>query len=153
MDQAILNRPGHGRLRGFPAGSRPAGFVHALAPETLGRTGIAVEGPRSKRWDELAWKGSPELDFAFTLCDKAAGESCPVWFVRPMTAHWGVEDPAAAEGILGAEAADVFFHREPDPTADFCSFSVCRSRAWTCRRSSGGWTKSESAEASLAERG
>ncbi|MGB0126893.1 MAG: arsenate reductase ArsC, partial [Rhodocyclaceae bacterium] len=80
------------------AGSHPAGTVNPYAIELLGRNRLAVEGLRSKSWDEFAQPGSPPLHFVFTVCDKAAGEVCPVWPGQPVTAHWGVEDPAAVEG-------------------------------------------------------
>jgi arsenate reductase (thioredoxin) len=98
MAEAILNRLGRGRFRAFSAGSHPGAGVHPLALQTLARMQIPNEGMRSKDWDEFAGAGSPELDFVFTVCDKAAGETCPVWPGQPMTAHWGVADPAAAEG-------------------------------------------------------
>lgn len=98
MAEAILNREGAGRFRAFSAGSHPEGRV---APETLDllrRLNHPVEGLRSKSWDEFAQPGAPELDFVFTVCDAAAGEICPAWPGQPMTAHWGVPDPARATG-------------------------------------------------------
>lgn len=98
MAEAILSREGAGRFRAFSAGSHPAGRV---APETLDllrRLNHPVEGLRSKSWDEFARPGAPPLDFVFTVCDAAAGEICPVWPGQPMTAHWGVPDPARAAG-------------------------------------------------------
>ncbi|MCU0970007.1 MAG: arsenate reductase ArsC [Rubrivivax sp.] len=98
MAEGILNRLGRGRFRAFSAGSRPAGAVSPLALRTLQAMHIAAEGYRSKDWSEFAAPGAPALDFVFTVCDKAAGEACPVWPGQPMTAHWGVADPAAFEG-------------------------------------------------------
>jgi arsenate reductase len=98
MAEAILNREGGGRFRAFSAGSHPEG---AVAPETLDllrRLNHPVEGLRSKSWDEFAQPGAPELDFVFTVCDAAAGEICPAWPGQPLTAHWGVPDPARAAG-------------------------------------------------------
>ena len=96
--EALLNQLGAGRFRAFSAGSQPAGEVHPLTMEVLSRLGFDTSFARSKNWDEFAVAGAPELDFVFTVCDKAAGEVCPVWPGQPMTAHWGVPDPAAVEG-------------------------------------------------------
>jgi protein-tyrosine-phosphatase len=96
--EAILNREGRGRFRAFSAGSHPKGAVHPYAIDLLKRMNYPVDGVRSKSWDEFAGPGAPPLDFAFTVCDDAAGEVCPVWPGQPMTAHWGLPDPAAAEG-------------------------------------------------------
>jgi protein-tyrosine-phosphatase len=100
MAEAILNQLSRGRFRGYSAGSHPTGQVHPLAVEALRRMRLPVQGLRSKSWDEFAAPGAPPLDFVFTVCDKAAGEVCPFWPGQPMTAHWGVEDPAAFEGVL-----------------------------------------------------
>ena len=94
----LLNYWGKGRFNAFSAGSHPHGQVHGLALETLERNRLAVSGLRSKSWEEFAASGAPRLDFVFTVCDRAAQESCPVWPGQPMTAHWGIEDPAAAGG-------------------------------------------------------
>jgi protein-tyrosine-phosphatase len=96
--EALLNRWGQDRFRGFSAGSQPKGHVHPLALATLERFRLPTEGLRSKSWDEFARPGAIPLDFLFTLCDQAAGETCPAWPGQPITAHWGVEDPAAFEG-------------------------------------------------------
>ncbi len=96
--EALLNRLGQGCFRAFSAGSHPKGEVHRLALRVLRERGLRIDGVRSKSWDEFAGPGAPAMDFIFTVCDKAGGEVCPVWPGRPMTAHWGVEDPAAAEG-------------------------------------------------------
>ena len=98
LAEAILNEVGQGRFRGFSAGSQPAGQVNPVALELLQRNRIGTDGLRSKDWNEFAEPNAPHLDFVFTVCDKAAGEVCPVWPGQPMTAHWSVEDPVAAVG-------------------------------------------------------
>jgi arsenate reductase len=98
LAESLLNRFGAGRFRAFSAGSFPKGQVHPLALELLERMGLPTEGLRSKSWDEFAAEGASELDFIFTVCDNAAGEVCPVWSGKPITAHWGIADPAAVEG-------------------------------------------------------
>ncbi len=98
MAEAVMNRLARSRFRAYSAGSHPAGKVHPLAIECLTGMKVPVEGLRSKSWDEFALSGAPRLGFVFTVCDNAAGESCPVWPGQPITAHWGVEDPAAVAG-------------------------------------------------------
>ncbi|KQZ13982.1 MULTISPECIES: arsenate reductase ArsC [unclassified Mesorhizobium] len=98
LAEAILNKVGDGRFRAFSAGSHPKGTVHPFSLRLLESLGYDTAFARSKAWDEFAVPGAPEMDFVFTVCDDAAGESCPVWPGQPMTAHWGVPDPAAAEG-------------------------------------------------------
>jgi len=98
LAESLLNTLGRGKFRGFSAGSFPKGQVHPLALELLKRMNLPSEGFRSKSWDEFAAPGAPPLDFIFTVCDNAAGEACPVWPGKPMTAHWGIADPAAVEG-------------------------------------------------------
>jgi arsenate reductase len=98
MAEAILNAVGKDRFRAFSAGSHPNGTVNSYALERLQHARLPTEGLRSKSWDEFAAPGAPELDFVFTVCDQAAGEICPMWPGQPMTAHWGVPDPAAVEG-------------------------------------------------------
>ncbi|MET0154467.1 MAG: arsenate reductase ArsC [Candidatus Binatia bacterium] len=96
--EVLLNRIGQGRFRAFSAGSHPKGDVHPLTLSVLAEFRESTEGLRSKDWDEFAKPDSPRLDFAFTVCSKAAGKQCPLWPGQPMTAHWGVDDPAAAVG-------------------------------------------------------
>lgn len=96
--EALMNHWGRGRFRGFSAGSFPTGKVNPYALDILNRMRIPVKEPRSKNWSEFAGPDAPVMDFVFTVCDNAAGEVCPVWPGRPMTAHWGVADPAAVAG-------------------------------------------------------
>jgi arsenate reductase len=98
LAEAYLNHAGKGRFKAYSAGSRPAGKVNPFALELLAKNRIDVAGARSKSWDEFAAPGAPQLDFVFTVCDNAAGEVCPIWPGQPMTAHWGVDDPAAVAG-------------------------------------------------------
>jgi arsenate reductase len=98
LGEALLNHVGNGRFRAFSAGSTPKGQVHPMTLNVLRETGVPIEGLRSKSWEEFARPDAPKLDFVFTVCDNAAGESCPIWPGQPATAHWGIEDPAAVEG-------------------------------------------------------
>lgn len=98
LAESAMNTLGAGRFRAYSAGSHPRGEVHPAALELLSSTGYPIEGLRSKSWDEFAAPDAPEIDFIFTVCDNAAGEICPVWPGRPITAHWGIDDPAAVEG-------------------------------------------------------
>lgn len=98
MAEALTNRLGQGRMRAYSAGSHPAGAVHPLALALLERMHLPTADLRSKSWDEFAQPDSPRLDFVFTVCDKAAGEVCPAWPGQPVTAHWGIADPAAVTG-------------------------------------------------------
>jgi arsenate reductase len=98
MAEAILNRVGQGRFRAFSAGSHPTGKVNPFALEQIERAGLSSDGFRSKSWDEFAQPGAPAMDFVFTVCSDAAGEVCPIWPGHPMTAHWGVDDPARQDG-------------------------------------------------------
>ncbi len=107
MAEAILNKMGAGKFRAFSAGSQPKGRVHPEALRLLQSLGYDTSGFRSKSWSEFADPGALLLDFVFTVCDNAAGEACPVWPGQPMTAHWGVPDPAAATGA-SAEIALAF---------------------------------------------
>ena len=98
MAEAMLNAMAGSRFKAFSAGSHPTGRVNPFAIELLMKNRLPSEGMRSKSWDEFAAPGAPPLDFVFTVCDSAAGEVCPIWPGQPITAHWGVEDPAAVEG-------------------------------------------------------
>ena len=98
LSEAILNAEGKGKFNAFSAGSHPSGKVNPYAVDLLEQCHYPTAGLRSKAWDEFALPDSPELDFVFTVCDNAAGEVCPVWPGQPISAHWGVEDPAAVEG-------------------------------------------------------
>jgi protein-tyrosine-phosphatase len=98
LAEAVLNELGNGRFKAFSAGSYPKGQVHPYALELLERQGYPTGHLRSKSWNEFAGPGSEPLDFVFTVCDNAAGEICPIWPGQPMTAHWGLPDPAAVEG-------------------------------------------------------
>ena len=98
LAEALIGRLGEGRFRGFSAGSHPKGAVHPLALDLLQSLEYPTEEFRSKGWEEFARPGAPEMDFVFTVCDDAAAEVCPVWPGSPVTAHWGVPDPAAVEG-------------------------------------------------------
>jgi arsenate reductase len=98
LAECVLNRLGRGRFHAYSAGSYPRGTVHPYALDLLRRQDYAVDSLRSKSWDEFAVPEAPKLDFVFTVCDNAAGEICPIWPGQPMTAHWGLPDPAAVEG-------------------------------------------------------
>ena len=117
MAETILNEIGKGRFRAFSAGSHPTGKVNPHALDQLRSARLATDGLRSKSWDEFAVAGAPPLDFVFTVCDHAAGEVCPIWPGQPVSAHWGVPDPAAVEGNPEAirraffVAYDVLFRR------------------------------------------
>ena len=98
LGEVLINHWGRGKFVGYSAGSTPKGQVHPIALELLRQLKLPTEGLRSKSWDEFAAPGAPKLDFVFTVCDNAAGETCPYWPGQPMTAHWGLEDPAAVQG-------------------------------------------------------
>jgi arsenate reductase len=98
--EAILNKVGDGKFCAFSAGSQPKGQIHPLTLQLLHDLQYDIAGLRSKSWNEFAKPGAPSLDFVFTVCDNAAGETCPVWPGQPMTAHWGIPDPAAATGSV-----------------------------------------------------
>jgi arsenate reductase len=104
LAESIINKLGKGRFRGFSAGSHPKEEVHPLALALLRQLDFPTEGLRSKNWSEFAAPKGPRLDFVFTVCDNAAGEICPYWPGQPMTAHWGVADPAAIEGTDSAKS-------------------------------------------------
>ncbi|HEU4486816.1 MAG TPA: arsenate reductase ArsC [Povalibacter sp.] len=105
LAEALLNHLGAGRFHAFSAGSFPKGRVNPAAIELLERTGLPTGNLRSKSWDEFAAPGAPPIDFVITVCDNAAGEVCPVWPGKPMTAHWGIADPAEVEGDAQKAAA------------------------------------------------
>ena len=109
LAESLINHWGRGRFIGYSAGSSPKGEVHPIALDLLRQMNMPAEGMRSKSWEEFARPGAPPLDFVFTVCDNAAGEVCPIWPGQPMTAHWGVEDPAAFVGP--EEAALKYFKR------------------------------------------
>jgi arsenate reductase len=112
LAESILRRDGAGRFRAFSAGSHPKRAVNPFAIKVLESLGYPTEGLRSKAWEEYSAPGAPEMDFVFTVCDAAAGEACPVWPGQPMTAPWGVEDPAAVQGVdIQKEAAFVLAAR------------------------------------------
>jgi arsenate reductase len=117
LAEALLNARGAGRFRGFSAGSNPGGRVNPAAIATLEAMGIATAALRSKSWEEFAQPGAPTMDLVITVCDNAAKEACPIWPGHPMTAHWGVSDPAAIRGTPDevraafAEAASLLGHR------------------------------------------
>jgi arsenate reductase len=104
LAEALMNATADGRFRAFSAGSHPKGAVHPVALETLRSMGVATEGLRSKAGEEFAAPGAPAMDLIFTVCDQAAGEACPFWPGAPVTAHWGMPDPAAVEGGDAAKA-------------------------------------------------
>lgn len=104
LAESLLNHWAQGKFRAFSAGSFPKGQVHPLAVGPLLRMNLPAETLRSKNWAEFAEPGAPPIDFIFTVCDNAAGEVCPVWLGKPMTAHWGIADPAAVEGTAAQQA-------------------------------------------------
>lgn len=126
MAEALLNSIGNGRFRAFSAGSYPNGAVNPFALEQIASIGYTPQDLRSKSWDEFAAPGAPHMDFVITVCDRAAGEVCPVWPGQPMTAHWGFSDPAQAQGSE-AEIRHVFstICREIKTRLDiFCSLPL-----------------------------
>jgi arsenate reductase len=105
LGETLFNQLGKGKFKAYSAGSKPAGKVNPGALEWLQHNGYSTEGLRSKSWDEFAVPGAPEFDFIFTVCDNAAGETCPLWLGHPATAHWGIPDPAHIEGDEARRAA------------------------------------------------
>ncbi|MYZ48382.1 arsenate reductase ArsC [Propylenella binzhouense] len=120
--EVVLNRYGQGRFRAFSAGSHPKGAVHPYALDLLRSLNYPTEGLRSKSWDEFAEPGAPVMDFVFTVCDDAANEVCPIWPGQPITAHWGMPDPAAVEGTEAVKRAAF---------ADTCRMMTNRIAAFT----------------------
>ena len=110
LAEAILNKQGKGRFRAFSAGSFPKGEVHPAAIALLKELDYDTSDFRSKSWDEFSGSDAPRLDFIFTVCDNAAGETCPIWPGQPMTAHWGIEDPAAVDGEAQERAFQAAFY-------------------------------------------
>ena len=111
LAEALLNRDGAGRFRAFSAGSFPKGAVHPMALQVLREAGLPIGDLRSKSWDEFALASAPELDIVITVCDNAAGETCPFWPGKPLKAHWGIDDPAAVEGAGQHEAFLIAFRQ------------------------------------------
>jgi arsenate reductase len=105
LGEALFNHLGGGRIRAFSAGSQPSGTVNPVALETLQKHGVPLPEARSKSWDEFAAPDAPKLDFIFTVCASAAGEACPIWPGHPVTAHWGINDPAHVEPLAARRAA------------------------------------------------
>lgn len=119
LAESAMNKLGEGRFRAWSAGSLPKGKVHPAALELLTSIGYPTEGLRSKSWDEFAGPGAPEIDFIFTVCDNAAGEVCPIWPGHPVTAHWGIDDPAAVEGDGQRAAFEQALHYLRDRISQF----------------------------------
>jgi arsenate reductase len=134
LAEALIDHWGKGRFKGYSAGSFPKGGVHPLALEHLEKLHLPTRGLRSKSWNEFARPGAPVMDFVFTVCDQAAGEACPVWPGNPVTAHWGVPDPAA---VQGTEAGQRHAFREAYVVLEnrIKLSSRCRSRSSTEWRS------------------
>ena len=105
MAEALLNRHGNGRFRAFSAGSQPSGAINPFVATLLAKMNFKLEDFRSKDWSEFAVAGAPVMNFVFTVCDQTAAEACPVWPGKPMTAHWGFEDPSAVQGNDAQKAA------------------------------------------------
>ena len=128
IGEVLMNAMGAPRFRAFSAGSHPTGRVNPFAIELLQKNDLPTEGLRSKSWDEFAQPGAPDLDFIFTVCDSAAGEACPLWPGRPVSAHWGVEDPAAVEGDDDAKRRAFFqaFNRLQQRIQLFLSVPIAR---------------------------
>ena len=117
LAECLLNRIGEGKFRAYSAGSQPKGKVHPMALELLGSLGYDTQNLRSKSWDEFGKAGAPDLDFVFTVCGNAADEVCPVWIGEPLSAHWGIEDPAAVTASEGSTAPSLQESLCPDGAA------------------------------------
>jgi len=131
LAEVLIEHWSKGRFHGYSAGSFPKGAVHALALEELERHHLPTTGLRSKSWNEFARSGAPVMDFVFTVCDQAGDEACPVWPGNPVTAHWGVADPAAVDGT-GAEQQKAFracLSCARKPHQDFCRLAGRQSRS------------------------
>jgi arsenate reductase len=126
LAEALLNRNGAGRFRAFSAGSHPKGEVHPMALAVLRDHGFDTAGLRSKSWDEFAGADAPGLDFVFTVCGNAAGETCPVWPGSPIGAHWGIEDPAAVEGKGQRTAFETAYRQLEARIAAFLALPIDR---------------------------
>jgi arsenate reductase (thioredoxin) len=128
LAESILRKDGAGRFRAFSAGSHPRGIVNPFALKALRALGYPTDGLRSKSWDEFARPDAPKMDFVFTVCDAAAGETCPVWPGHPMTAHWGIEDPAAVEGsdVEKERAFNTAFRYMRNRIASFIALPLAR---------------------------
>ena len=128
IGEVLMNAMGAPRFRAYSAGSHPTGRVNPFAIELLQKNDLPTEGLRSKGWDEFAQPGAPDLDFIFTVCDSAAGEACPLWPGHPVSAHWGVEDPAAVEGDDDAKRRAFFqaFNRLQHRIQLFLSVPIAR---------------------------
>jgi arsenate reductase len=133
LAEALLNRDGAGRFRGLSAGSFPKGAVHPMALEVLLEQGFPTDDYRSKSWDEFAGPDAVQIDFIITVCDNAAGEVCPVWPGRPMTAHWGIADPAAVEGPGQHEAFTAALRRLESRISAFLALPIDRLDAGDLR--------------------
>lgn len=118
LAEVLLNDLGDGRIKAFSAGSQPAGKVNPGAIVKLQAEGHSTDGLRSKSWDEFSGEGAPELDIVITVCDSAAGESCPVWYGSPVTVHWGIPDPADAVPDAASAAFDLAYRQLRDRVSD-----------------------------------
>lgn len=134
LAEALLNREGAGRFRAFSAGSVPKRAIHPMALALLHDGGFATDGLRSKSWDEFAGPDAPRIDFVVTVCDNAAGEVCPVWPGRPMTAHWGIEDPASVEGPAQRQAFATALRRLESRIASLLSLPIDAADATDVQR-------------------
>jgi protein-tyrosine-phosphatase len=125
LAEAILNKDGAGRFHAFSAGNQPKGVINPFTIKVLESRGYPTDGLRLKSWVEFAGAGAPVMDFVFTVCDNAAGETCPVWPGQPMTAHWGIEDPAACKERTSGKKRPSIWHFITS-NAEFPCFATCR---------------------------